>query len=96
MRNLGPTTLRWLADLGLTTEEAILAEDPIAVARALRRAGHPASLNLVYALAGARLGLPWNALPPEIRLSLANRWNTRRTVLTSETFSQDTPHDDAG
>ncbi len=74
MRNLGPKTLRWLADLGLTTEVAILAEDPIAVARALRRAGHPASLNLVYALAGARLDLPWNALPTDLQEDLRQRW----------------------
>jgi len=74
MRNLGPTTLAWLADLGLTTEAAIIAEDPIEIARALRRAGHPASLNLVYALAGARLGRPWNALPPDLREDLRQRW----------------------
>ena len=54
--------------------EAILAEDPIVVARALRRAGHPASLNLVYALAGARLDLPWNALPTDLQEDLRQRW----------------------
>jgi len=76
--NLGPTTRLWLADLGLTTDAQILAHDPIDLALALRRAGHPTSLNLVYALAGARLGLRWDALPEEMRQTLAARWKSQR------------------
>ena len=78
MLNLGPTTIAWLADLGLTDEATILAHDPIDLALVLRKAGHPASLNLVYALAGARLGLPWNHLPSEMREELAARWKSQR------------------
>ena len=78
MLNLGPTTIAWLTDLGLTDESTILAHDPIDLALALRQAGHPASLNLVYALAGARLGLPWNQLPSEMREELAVRWKSQR------------------
>ena len=78
MLNLGPATMSWLADLGLTDEAAILAQDPIELALLLRRAGHPASLNLVYALAGARLGLRWDALPDDLRHDLATRWKSQR------------------
>ena len=78
MLNLGPTTMSWLADLGLKDDAAILAHDPIDLALALRRAGHPASLNLVYALAGARIGLRWDALPDDLRDDLATRWKSHR------------------
>ena len=78
MLNLGPATTAWLADLGLSDEAVILAHDPIDLALALRRAGHPASLNLVYALAGARLGLRWDALPDDLRDDLATRWKSQR------------------
>jgi DNA transformation protein and related proteins len=75
--HLGPTTRAWLADLGLHHEAEILAQDPIDLADALRRTGHPASLNLVYALAGAQRGLAWNQLPPDLRDDLRHRWQVR-------------------
>jgi hypothetical protein len=74
--NLGPRTCAWLRDAGFTDADHLLAQDPVAVGRAVRALGHPFQLNGVYALAAAARGCHWQALPDHIRADLARRWQT--------------------
>ncbi len=74
LRNLGPASTVWLAAVGITTPDELFAQDPVAVGLAVRVAGYPFSLNGCYALAAARLGLDWRALPDVLREDLERRW----------------------
>jgi DNA transformation protein and related proteins len=68
LRNLGAQSSQWLAAVGIETEED-LAQLGAVEAYRRARAAYPerVSLNLLWALEGALLDLPWNALPPEVK-----------------------------
>ncbi len=66
----GPRTRAWLATIGVTTIEDIRRLGPVAIYHVLKEQGYPVSLNLVYALEGALLGVPWNRLPPDVKAEL--------------------------
>jgi hypothetical protein len=71
MQNLGPKSSQWLASVGIRTEEDLFELG--AVEAYLRvRAAYPekVSLNLLYGLQGALLGLAWNELPPGMKEDL--------------------------
>ena len=68
LRNIGTTSSQWLAAVGIHTEDDLVAIG--AVDADLRvRAAFPnrVSLNLLWALEGALLDLPWTELPPELK-----------------------------
>jgi DNA transformation protein len=68
--NLGPTSAKWLAEIGIHTR-AELMEVGVVEAYCLVKARQPrASLNLLYALYGAVHHIPWNMLPPETKTTL--------------------------
>jgi len=70
VRNLGPASVRWLAAVGIRDREKLEALGaPRAWAR-VRAAGFNASRNLLWALQGAILDLPWNELPPAMKETL--------------------------
>lgn len=52
-RGLGPTSLRWLAAVGIDTPQQLAARDPFEVYAAVKALQPKASLNLLYALIGA-------------------------------------------
>ncbi len=66
--NLGPVSARGLAEAGIYTVGDLRA---IGAAEAFRRIafiqGRQPSLNLLYALHGALLGLPWRLITAEMR-----------------------------
>ena len=66
LRNIGPTSARWLAEVGIETEADLEEVGAVEAYRRVRARQPRASLNLLYALEGALLGLPWNGLPPEV------------------------------
>jgi DNA transformation protein len=68
--NRGSKSSEWLADVGITTLDQVVQMGVIPVCLRVKAAGHPVSLNLAYALQGAIIGVPWNALPPPIREDL--------------------------
>jgi DNA transformation protein len=69
--NIGPKSAQWLEAVGIKTLEDL---EDLGAVEAYRRvkAAFPGrvSLNLLWALQGALLDLPWNELPPEMKIKL--------------------------
>jgi DNA transformation protein and related proteins len=59
MLGLGPRSEEMLASAGITTAEELRALGAIQAFLAVKRAGQPASLNLLWALEGALTGQHW-------------------------------------
>jgi DNA transformation protein len=71
MRNLGPVTLRRLAEIGVETEEDLRRMGAAEAWRRLRFAfGKDVTLNALYALQAALIGSDWRDLPEETRRRL--------------------------
>lgn len=71
--NLGPASLKMLADVGVTSREQLSVLGGPAAYHLLRRRGHKVSMNMVYAIEAGLLGMPWTHLPPELREDLKRR-----------------------
>lgn len=75
MLNLGPKSREWMAAVGVHTGADLAA---IGAVEAYRRAkaAFPdrVSLNLLYALEGALLGMRWDELPAEIKADLKRQF----------------------
>ena len=71
LRNIGPKSAQWLQAVGIQTAEDLYE---VGVVEAYRRTktAYPdkVSLNMLYALQGALLELPWNELPPDMAAEL--------------------------
>lgn len=71
LKNLGPKTSAWLNDIGIYTLEDIEALGVAEVYKRLKEAyPHKVSLNALYGLQAAVLGIPWLALPPDMKAEL--------------------------
>ena len=71
MLNLGPQTLKKLQTLGVSTIEDIENLGVLETYLRLKTVyGQQISLNALWALQGAVLGIPWNQLLPELKLEL--------------------------
>lgn len=70
LKNLGPVSAAWLAGVGVMTRADLIRLGPVAAFLRVRDAGHKASMNLLWALAGAERGLRWNKLAEEDRQRL--------------------------
>ena len=68
MRNLGPKSRQWLAEIGITTFEEIERLGSVEVYRRLK-ASRPreVSLNMLYGLEAAILDIPWQHLPQDVK-----------------------------
>ncbi len=66
--NIGPKSTQWLEAVGILTDEDLEALGAVEAYRRVK-ARYPGrvSLNLLWALQGAILDLPWNELPPEMK-----------------------------
>jgi DNA transformation protein len=60
--NLGPKSTEWLVDVGVTTLDDLKKIGPVEAYWRVKQAGYNASLNLLYALAGAVSNTHWNKL----------------------------------
>jgi DNA transformation protein len=71
LRNIGPQSATWLESVGIKSTDDFFE---VGVEEAYRkvRAAYPekVSLNMLYALQGALLDLPWNELPEEMKSQL--------------------------
>ena len=65
--NLGPKSREWLADAGIATRAELEKLGPIAACRRMRRAGHPVSVAMAYAIEAGLAGCHWQALPGETK-----------------------------
>lgn len=71
MKNIGPKSRQWLASVGVHTLDDVVRLGVVETYKRVR-AAYPekVSLNLLYALQGALLDLPWNEVPPDIKEEL--------------------------
>ncbi|MYD95139.1 MAG: competence protein TfoX [Chloroflexi bacterium] len=71
LRNIGPTTAGWLAEVGISTDEDLDAVGALEAYRRLNSA-RPSDVNIValYALEAALLDVPWTDLPLDMRRRL--------------------------
>ncbi|NDJ54135.1 MAG: TfoX/Sxy family protein [Chloroflexi bacterium] len=74
LRNIGKVTAAWLKDVGIFTEQDLI-EMGVIKAYLRVKSAYPerVSLNLLYSLEGALLGIPWNQLPESMRADLLSR-----------------------
>jgi len=68
MRNIGPTSRQWLAELEIYTVEDLKQVGAISTWIHIK-ARHPRRVtkNLLWALLGAELDLDWRELPAEVK-----------------------------
>ena len=70
LKNVGPVSQRWLMTVGIRKRADLIRMGPVEAFLKVRAAGHKPTLNLLWALAGAERGLPWNRLSQEDRQQL--------------------------
>ena len=67
LRNLGPQSAAWLAEVGLKTREDLERTGSVGAYLRVREARGKASLNLLYALEAALLDVHWTELPGPLK-----------------------------
>lgn len=72
MRNLGPRSAEWLADVGITTPAQLEDAGSIGAFLRVRERQPRVSMNLLYALEGALLDVHWAKLPADLKRRLAS------------------------
>lgn len=70
LRNVGPKSAAWLRQVGVRTQDDLIALGAVGAFIKVKRAGFRPSLNLLYALEGALLGCHWQQVPEERRAEL--------------------------
>lgn len=71
MKNLGPKSSEWLASVGVHTLEDVARLGVVETYKRVK-AAYPekVTLNMLWGLQAALLGIPWNELPPDIKEEL--------------------------
>lgn len=65
LKNIGPKSARWLESVGIHSPDELCELGPVEAYKLVKSAyPQQVSLNMLYALQGAVLDLPWNELPP--------------------------------
>ena len=67
LKNLGPVSVKRLAEVGITTREQLAAAGAVGVYRQFKARDIPVSLNMAYAVEGALLDMHWAQLPGELK-----------------------------
>ena len=70
LRNLGPTSAAWLAEIGVHTKADLQRLGPILAYRLVKQRQPKASLNLLWAIQGALTDTDWRKLPDAARRQL--------------------------
>jgi DNA transformation protein len=70
IRNIGPKSMAWLRQTGVRTLEDLQSVGALAAFVRIKRAGFRPSLNMLYALEGAILGVHWQEIPDTRRAEL--------------------------
>jgi len=71
--NLGPTSSKWLAAVGIHDRGDLEAVGVINAYNLCKAHGYNVSLNLLWALQAALLDMPWTRLPADIKDQLRQR-----------------------
>ena len=71
LKNIGPQSAAWLNEVGIATWDDLEALGAVeAYQRVKHRFPERVSLNLLYGLHAALLGIDWRALTPEMKAEL--------------------------
>ncbi len=71
LRNIGARSAQWLRSVGIQSAEELEALGALRAYQRVKAADpHQVTLNMLYALEGALLDLPWNELPPDLKTRL--------------------------
>ena len=81
LRNIGPKSAAWLRQVGLRTQEDLVAVGSVEAFLRVKRAGFRPSLNLLYALEGALLDCHWQQLPEARRSELLIAYDAAAALL---------------
>ncbi len=73
LRNIGPVSRPWLKAVGVKSLADLEERGAVDIFLAVRESGVKVSVNLLYALEGARTDRHWNKLSPAERSSLKQR-----------------------
>ena len=73
LKNLGPKSVAWLGDVGITSRADLERLGSVGAFRKIVEAGHTTSLNLLYALEGALLDLRHDRLSNALKENLRAR-----------------------
>lgn len=79
--NLGPKSDAMLAVIGVHTADDLAARGAVGAFIALKAAGQPASLNLLWAMEGALSGRHWKDVARDDRLRLLMELDARGVAL---------------
>ncbi len=77
-RNLGPKSAAWLASVGIHTRADLACIGAIEACRRVRRAGHPVSVVMAYAIEAMLMDCDWRALPFEFCKQLQLEFENKR------------------
>lgn len=67
LKNIGPKSAKWLESVGIHTPDKFYELGPVEAYKLVKSAyPQQISLNMLYALQGAYMDLPWNELPPDL------------------------------
>lgn len=76
LRNIGPKSAAWLRQVGLRSEQDLIAAGAVGAFMKVKRAGFKPSLNLLYSLEGALVGCHWQEVPEARRQQLVSEYET--------------------
>jgi len=78
LRNLGPKSVKWLAEVGIQDRSDLVKIGAIGACRRLYEAGYPVSRIMAYAIEGALMDVDWRSIPYEFREKIALDFKTFR------------------
>jgi DNA transformation protein and related proteins len=71
MKNIGPKSSQWLASIGIHTLDDVAKLGVVETYKRVKVAyPEKVTLNMLWGLQAALLGIPWNELPPDIKQEL--------------------------
>lgn len=77
MKNIGPKSSEWLASVGVHTLDEVARLGVVEVYKRVKSAyPEKVTLNLLWGLQAALLGIPWNELPQDIKQELRRQVDT--------------------
>lgn len=71
--NLGPKSAQWLREIGIDSEQSLLERDPFDIYATLKKSNPSVSLNLLYALIGAKENRHWKEIKDARRAEILFR-----------------------
>ena len=88
LSNVGPKSAAWLRQVGIRSQDDLVAAGAVGAFMKVKRAGFKPSLNLLYALEGALLGCHWQEVPEARRQQLVTEYETAAAGLPAARHAQ--------